>query len=134
MLKYYHLKNRFLQFIPGIIWFAICFYLLTIPGKEIPQISWMDFYQADKLVHIVMFFTLCFLFSFAIRDSYEKYSLVLIITIIGLLFGIAMEFVQKYFIPNRTCDIDDMIADGMGCLISYIWWKRKFNKADVDYL
>ncbi len=94
----------------------------------------MDFYQADKLVHIVMFFTLCFLFSFAIRDSYEKYSLVLIITIIGLLFGIAMEFVQKYFIPNRTCDIDDMIADGMGCLISYIWWKRKFNKADVDYL
>lgn len=88
----------------------------------------MDFYQADKLVHIFMFFALSFLFSFAIRNSAKKYSLILMIAVGGIIFGIAMEFVQKYFIPNRTCDVEDMIADGIGCLTAYFWWRRKFKK------
>ena len=134
MLKHFSLKHRLIYFIPGITWFAICIYLLTLPGKDVPQISWMDFYQSDKVVHIIMFFMLCFLFSFAIKNFDNKYSLILIIAIAGLLFGIAMEFVQKYFIPNRSFEIEDMIADGIGCLIAYILWKRQFNKADVDYL
>ncbi len=88
----------------------------------------MDFYQADKLVHIFMFFTLSFLFSFAVRNADKKYSLILMIAIGGIIFGVAMEFVQKYFIPNRTCDVDDMLADGIGCLAAYFWWRRKFKK------
>ena len=128
------MKSRPLHFIPGIIWFIISFILLTIPGKQIPTISWMDFYQSDKIVHIILFFTLCFLFSFAIKGSDKKYSLIAYIAIAGLMYGIAMEFVQKYFIPFRSCDVDDMIADGIGCLIDYVWWRRRFKKADVDYL
>ncbi|MDE3144437.1 MAG: VanZ family protein [Bacteroidota bacterium] len=128
------MRTRHLQFIPGILWLAFCFYLLTIPGKKIPQISWMDFYQADKLVHIVMFFTLGFLFSFAVKRSDKKYLLILMIAIGGIVFGIAMEFVQKYFIPNRSFDVNDMIADGIGCLAAYFWWRRRFKKSDVNYL
>ena len=128
------MKSRLLHFIPGIVWFIISFILLTIPGKQIPTISWMDFYQSDKIVHIIMFFTLCFLFSFAIRGFDKKYSLIAYIAIAGLVFGIAMEFVQKYFIPFRSCDVDDMIADGIGCLIAYVWWRRRFKKTDVNYL
>ena len=128
------MKSRLLHFIPGIVWFIISFILLTIPGKQIPTISWMDFYQSDKIVHIILFFTLCFLFSFAIKSSDKKYSLIAYIAIAGLVYGIAMEFVQKYFIPFRSCDVDDMIADGIGCLIAYVWWRRRFKKADVNYL
>ena len=128
------MKYRLLHFIPGIVWFIISFILLTIPGKQIPTISWMDFYQSDKIVHIILFFTLCFLFSFAIKRSDKKYSLIAYIAIAGLVYGIAMEFVQKYFIPFRSCDIDDMIADGIGCLIAYVWWRKRFKKADVSYL
>ncbi len=128
------MKPRFIYFIPGIIWFIISFVLLTLPGTKIPKISWMDFYQSDKIVHIIMFFTLCFLFSFAIKKSDRKYSLIAYIAIVGLVYGIAMEFVQKYCIPFRSCDVDDMIADGIGCLIAYVWWRRQFKKADVDYL
>ena len=128
------MKSRLLHFIPAIVWFIISFILLTIPGKQIPTISWMDFYQSDKIVHIILFFTLCFLFSFAIKRSDKKYSLIAYIAIAGLVYGIAMEFVQKYFIPFRSCDIDDMIADGIGCLIAYVWWRKRFKKADVSYL
>ena len=31
-----------------------------------------------------------------------------------------MEFVQKYFIPNRSFDVMDMIADGIGSVIGVI--------------
>jgi len=128
------LKPRFIDFIPAIICFIVSFILLTLPGTEIPKISWMDFYQADKVVHIIMFFSVCFLFDFAIRKSDKKYSLILYISLAGLAYGIAMEFVQKYFIPFRTCDVDDMIADGIGCLLAYVWWRRRFKKTDVSYL
>lgn len=56
------------------------------------------------------------------------------IAIAGIFFGIAMEFVQKYFIPNRTCDVDDMLADGIGCLAAYFWWRRKFKKTEMNHL
>jgi hypothetical protein len=128
------LKKRFLYFIPGILWLTISFILLTLPGKQIPKVSWMDFYQADKLVHIIMFFLLGFFFSYAIKDSFKKYTLLIWIAVAGLVYGIAMEFVQKYFIPFRSCDVDDMLADGIGSLLAYIWWRRKFKKADIGYL
>lgn len=91
----------------------------------------MEFYQADKLVHVGMFFMLGFLFSFAIKTSLKKNFLIVIIALAGLAFGIAMEFVQKYFIAFRTCDVDDMIADGIGCLIAYSWWRHQFKKAAI---
>ncbi len=127
-------------FIPAIIWFAISFWLLTIPGTALPQISWFDQYQGDKAVHIFMFGLLCFLFSFPLKKSILRNKWIIIIAILGLMYGIAMEFVQKYFIPFRSCDVDDMIADGIGCLLG--WWvakkyfireERKIQKA-VDQL
>jgi VanZ family protein len=34
--------------------------------------------------------------------------------LVACFFGIAMEFVQKYFIPNRDFDIYDIVADIIG--------------------
>ena len=28
-----------------------------------------------------------------------------------------MEFIQKFFIPNRSFDLGDIIADGVGCVV-----------------
>jgi len=122
-------KNIYLTI--GILWFAISFYLLTIPGKELPQISWMDTLHVDKLVHITMFFLLSYLFSYPVRKSSRKYTWMLLIAISGLLYGIAMEFVQKYYIPFRSCDVEDMVADGIGSFAGYFWWRIKLKKQTI---
>lgn len=122
------MKSRFILFIPAVICFAVTFFLLTIPGNHLPKIEWMGKYQIDKLVHISMFFTLCFLFSYPIKNWMDKYNWLLYITLSGILYGIAMEFVQKYFIPFRSFEINDMIADGIGCTINYWWWRRKYDQ------
>lgn len=128
LLKILHLKKRLVYFIPAILCFLFTFYLLTIPGKKLPQIDWIGKFQIDKLVHICMFFTLCFLFSYPLKNVRKKYSIILLIAFAGLIYGIVMEFVQKYFIPFRSCEVTDMLADGAGSFLAYWWMYRKFKK------
>jgi len=44
------------------------------------------------------------------------------------IYGIAMELVQKYFIPNRSCDLKDILADGVGCAIGLLVSRRYIKK------
>ena len=48
------------------------------------------------------------------------------IMVVGCLYGIAMEFVQKYFIPFRSFDFGDIIADGIGCVAGYFFAIKRF--------
>lgn len=43
----------------------------------------------------------------------------------SILYGITMEFVQKEWIPNRSFEIKDILADGLGCGIAFLYalWK-----------
>ena len=44
----------------------------------------------------------------------------------GIVYGIAMEIVQKYFIPFRSFDLGDIIADGIGCAAGYFFAIKRF--------
>ena len=39
-----------------------------------------------------------------------------------------MEFIQKYFIPNRSFDVGDIIADGVGSAIGLLISLKLFIK------
>ena len=103
-----------------------------MPGDEIPQISWFEKIHGDKLVHISLFFLLVIGFSFPFYNTSitiaTRLHWFLCLTIIGILYGIAVEFIQKYFIPFRSFGIDDMVADAIGCIAGYYCAKRFFIK------
>jgi VanZ family protein len=110
-------QNRFL--IPAIAWIIVCTILLTLPASAFPSDTWYSkIPMFDKWVHIGLFSILAFLFCWGIfkKEIIEsKWRNQFIYTgIICLLYGIAMEFVQRYFIPNRSFDIGDIVADGVG--------------------
>jgi len=44
----------------------------------------------------------------------------------GIVYGTIMEFVQKYWIPNRSFEILDIAADSVGCLLAYLYSRRRF--------
>ena len=44
------------------------------------------------------------------------------------MYGIAIEFIQKYLVVKRSFDITDIIADGVGCLIAYLIFRRQVKK------
>lgn len=109
--------------IPGIGWLLISTVLLTFPGSSFPTESWLDKIWFDKWVHTGLFSILVFLICWGVQKKFEGERLkkiFLIIAIISLFYGIIMEFVQRYFIPNRSFDAGDIIADAVGCFAG--WW------------
>jgi len=50
------------------------------------------------------------------------------IALSGCVYGIAMEFVQKYWIPNRSFDIGDIIADTIGSIAGLVFATKLLTK------
>lgn len=97
----------------------IIFYLLSIPGSNLPNVN---YWGQDKIIHILLFGSLMFaaLFHFdQLDNSFVKTTRARALTmIICITYGIGMEFYQKYFVPTRGFEVSDMLADAAGVLLS----------------
>lgn len=126
------LKKPKLSLIPAIGWFIISVVLLTLPGTAFPEENWFDKIWLDKWVHIGMFALLAVLWCVAWRLNNltsEKFRTVFItIGVACLAYGIVMEFVQKFFIPYRSFDLGDIIADAVGSAAGVIYSTRRYIK------
>ena len=70
-----------------------------------------------------MFGILVFLFCWGMQKKYSVPRLLKIfstIAVLALVYGIIMEFVQRYLIPNRSFDTGDIIADAVGCFAGWL--------------
>ena len=114
----------------AVIWLLLVTSLLCIPGTKLPKITWQDKIWLDKWVHIFLFMILVTLWSKAYSNIKDTHScsrkIFLQIMITGIVYGIAMEIVQKYFIPFRSFDVGDIIADAIGCFVGYLISIKKF--------
>jgi len=112
-----------------LIWFLVVTILLCLPGSTLPKENWLDNIWFDKWVHIFLFAMLAWLFCSSFKNfSGKKLRLFLAIVIACLFYGIVMEFVQKYFIPGRSFDSGDILADGIGSLMGGFIAARTYIK------
>ena len=120
------------SFIPAITWFIISVVLLTIPGSAFPKENWLDKIWFDKWVHIGMFAIMVTLWCWAVLKMYSVSTRLRTVFIwIGLLslsYGVGMEFVQKYFINNRSFDLGDIIADAVGSSLGVFFSIKRYIK------
>ena len=123
-------KISFKKFIPGIAWFFVVLVLTCLPGKDIPTIGWLDKIYFDKWVHIGMFGGLTFLFCFPLYKSYlsnkEKLHYFAKIAIAASIWGLAIEFIQKFYVIGRSFDLLDWAADSTGAFIAFLISKKNF--------
>jgi len=126
------MKIKTIYFIPAIIWFIIANILFLMPGPDVPSISFLDEIYFDKWVHAGLFCGLTFLtiYPFIKAGRFSK-SLLIKISITYVLYGVLIEFLQKYVAYERDFDVYDMVADATGCLFGYIaasWFQRRIHK------
>lgn len=118
------------KFIPGIAWFFILLFLMCLPGSDVPSVGWLDKIYFDKWVHIGVFALLVTLFCWPFyRSDYSNQQRIILfikIAIAASIWGIATEFIQKFFVPGREFDIYDWIADTVGAVIAYWFCRKKF--------
>jgi hypothetical protein len=128
------LKKVQVFLIAAIGWFIISVILLTLPGSDFPEEGWFDKIWLDKWIHIGMFSVMVALWCKSLQllkpnSSSQKLKQLFIVTaIIFLGYGITMEFVQKYFIPFRSFDVLDILADGIGCAVGLVFSIRRYIK------
>jgi VanZ family protein len=110
-------------------WLIVTTTLLCLPGSAFPQENWFGKIWLDKWIHIFLFGGLVFCWCRAAGSfSNRTQKLFMEIALYFILYGVAMELVQKYFIPNRSFDLKDITADTVGCAVGLFFSVRVYIK------
>jgi len=113
---------------PSIIWTVIIFILLVMPTKGIETETVNQIPNLDKYVHVILFAVFSFLWYSFLTTKYDSKGKLLFLSIllIGSLYGLGMEFVQKYF-AERDFSLMDAVADAFGSLIGLLPKKSPYG-------
>lgn len=108
--------------------------LLIIFGVSIypfsPDSNLPKFQYSDKLIHLLMYASLAFIFFYEyrkdkqIKSGFRSFYLVLLLPVI---FGGVIEILQQTCFPPRTAEWLDWISDIVGSLIGILVAKMIFN-------
>jgi hypothetical protein len=115
------------KFFP-VCWTILIIILLCLPGSLVPGGGIFDFDGFDKLVHTFLFGMNVLFWGWHYgetdRPTVQLKKIFILSVTLSIILGIILEFVQLYFIPNRSFDGTDIIADMVGAIIAGIWLLR----------
>ena len=130
----YYLKLFRAAFLIAVAWLLFVTILLCTPGSKLPRISWDDKLLLDKWAHIFLFLVLVFLWCRIFLKSIPERDIKKIfitITVLSIIYGISMEFVQHYFIKSRSFDYADMIANAIGSIAGFFISVNRFQNRSL---
>lgn len=125
----YKVIYRVIYFLP---WLILTLAIIYFSNQETVDFLNNPFYMEDKLLHFAAYFIYGLTIQFALINStnYKSKKYYLTIILIGAFFGMTDE-IHQYFIPGRSSDILDWIADLLGVSFSLtlknliLWLKNR---------
>ena len=107
--------KTFLRWLPALFITACSWYLSSQPTIEhMPQ-----FWNADKLVHLVCFGGLAFWVAFGLGTKLPLKLRIALPALLTSLYGIVDEIHQS-FTPGRSCSVWDWCADTLGAVLGAV--------------
>jgi VanZ family protein len=107
----------------AIAWTVLLQVLLCLPGSTLPSGGIFSIPQLDKIVHVILFGGLtavwCYYYYAKGKPAARLVVIFFIVYLLAVADGIIMEFVQRDYIPNRSFDLADIVADILACSIAY---------------
>ncbi|EKT4552280.1 VanZ family protein [Flavobacterium psychrophilum] len=89
----------------------------------------ITFSNADKIVHFTFYLGFVILwYRYLVFKEKVLLSNKIVLVLISITFGIAIEFAQKYFTTTRQADILDVLANSAGALVGIFVATRIFQK------
>src|SRR5688572_25256735 len=121
-------KIKINSFWPAIAALIVTTFLFCLPGGEFPKATWLDKIHLDKFVHVGLFSVLVFLWILPPRsrtnDKPKVNRIYFWIIVVFVAYGVAIEFIQVNFIPHRSFDFFDIVADAVGCAFGGVAAKK----------
>ncbi len=114
-----------------IAWALIIFIQSSFPAIEIPKVEWISM---DKVIHMGVFgllAMLCYISFINLKNQNTfKSSPLLWSAVLTIIYG-ASDEIHQYFVPNRSSEVLDWMADILGIIIMLLLIKyylsKKFN-------
>ncbi len=99
----------------AVLWAAVIFGLSSIPGRAFPNVPGLGY---DKLLHGIVYAVFGGVSFLAARSTWSLRAAWLVIgcALAAVIYGLSDEFHQS-FVPGRTADLWDVVADGIGGLL-----------------
>lgn len=105
------------QWGPPALWAAFILLLTSIPGSDLPHVSFMSFRDSDKLVHGTMYAIFAFLAVRSLLRAGRPPIQAVLVVVLGIAFFAALDEWHQQFIPGRSMDVFDWLADISGATI-----------------
>ena len=110
--------------IAAIVFMGVMLWLSVLPLSDLPSHRWLNIPYRDKVAHFVCHAILTFLWIKAliktnfnnIQKSKQVYYSFSQAFIIALLYGIAIELIQRTFFTYRYFEISDILANITGSI------------------
>jgi VanZ family protein len=118
LFEYLEKRKVMLVYFPLTLYWIILFTATTLPGQDLPNLG-----ISDKIEHFSAFFVLAILLNLALiyqRRSYVLFKNASIATIIITLSYGVIDEIHQLFIPGRSADIRDWLADSSGVILGII--------------
>ena len=121
-----------LQWLPVLLWAAVIFVLSSMP---VPPSPVPEFPFRDKVAHVILYAVLATLVARTLRRAH-RLTLPATLTLAILMasaYGVTDEVHQR-FVPRRSCDVRDWVADTLGATLAaaafYAYESRRSAKAN----
>lgn len=92
------------------------------PGSQLPKSNLFGIIYFDKLVHVGCFTLLVWLFYYPFAKSGQsqtaKNHYLIKLTLSAIVWGLLTELIQRYFVPGRSFDLMDFVADTIGAILA----------------
>lgn len=106
-------------YIPAIGWTLLIASSSLLPASTFKKFTFNSFFEIDKLIHFILYFVFVLLWSLIAEkamSSLQKFWL----AVVSIAFGVAIELLQSAMALGRSYEINDIMANSVGCFIGIL--------------
>ena len=126
------MKRFFGSIYPAIAWTLLIQIGLCVPVTVLGGEGLLKIPHFDKYVHVILFAGFTALWGYYLFRkgfSTERLKQVFLwVFLAAAAYGILLEFIQLFFVPGRSFDIGDIVADIVGAGLGWLWLSSKILK------
>lgn len=104
--------------ISATIWTVFIASSCLLPSAIFKPFSFQGLFQFDKIIHLILFFVFVQLWALKLKKEDQKNKI--IILLIGIAYGAIIEYLQSAMNVGRSFEVDDMIANTIGCILGVV--------------
>lgn len=109
----------------AIAWALFILFACGAPSSTFEDLEFKDILSHDKPIHAILFGTQAYLLIRVFRNRTPLPSMITYACLISAVYGVLIELLQKFYFTGRAYDYFDMLANTLGCVVVWIWFRRK---------